>query len=401
MSNAALTAKAVDSLRPVPSKQVEHRDGKVRGLYLRVSPGGKKSWILMYRRKGRLRKYTFAPYPDLGLADARRRAREILHDVASGRDPAAERKADRSAETFQQLADLYLQKHAIRKRSASEDGRILKHDLLPHWGSWKAKDVTRRDVRELVATVAQRAPIMANRVLALARKMFNFGISEDLVETNPCHGVAAPAPERQRDRVLTTDEIRRVWTAIGEEKPTAAAILKLRLLTGQRGGEVLTMRWADICFDTNMWTIPAERAKNGRSHRVPLTWQSVEILESLRNSHEDLECLWVFPTPWHGGKRPIGHIQKAIERIRRKTGVEFRGHDLRRTAASLMTGAGIARLTVTKLLNHSEQSVTAIYDRHSYDDEKRRALEIWDRKLASIAAESTDLGRTLRFQATG
>lgn len=400
MPKADLNAKLVESLRPVPGKQIDHLDGNVRGLALRVSPGGKKAWILLYRRKGRLRRFTFAPYPDLGLADARQRARDILHDVASGKDPAAERQAERRAETFKEIADVYLKKHAVKKRSGDEDARIINRELLPHWGSWKAVDITRRDVRNLLEEIADRpAPIMANRTLALVRKMFNFAIGRDFLESNPCQAVPRLGEEKKRERVLTQDEIRKLWNAIDEEKPMVAAILKIRLLTAQRGGEVLTMQWNDIDFDTAWWTIPAERAKNGRSHRVPLTTQAVEILESLAPTARKTKSLWVFPSPWHDGAKPIGHIQKAIERLRAKTGVDFRGHDLRRTAASLMTGAGVPRLSVTKLLNHCEQSVTAIYDRHSYDKEKQEALAIWDRELATITAQAPRKSRTLRFRA--
>jgi integrase len=165
------------------------------------------------------------------------------------------------------------------------------------------------------------------------------------------------------------------------------------LLTAQRRGEVLSLRWQDI--DGTWWTIPAEFAKNGRSHRVPLSPEAVAILARLR---EGAEGPWVFPSPTADG--PIENPQKAVQRLRTCANVRnLRLHDLRRTAASHMTGMGISRLTVQKLLNHAERDVTAVYDRHSYDPEKRTALEAWDRRLAEIVsgerhgAEVVPLGR--------
>ncbi|MGE0447652.1 MAG: tyrosine-type recombinase/integrase [Vicinamibacterales bacterium] len=224
---------------------------------------------------------------------------------------------------------------------------------------------------------------MANRTLALVRKMFNFAIERDWVEHNPCHMLKRAAPERQRDRVLTEDEIRAVWTAAGEEQPIIRALFRLRLLTAQRGGELHGASWAEIDLKTGWWTIPAERSKNRLAHRVPLSPPAVKVLKELQKDAE--ESPWVFPSTRKAGPH-INHAQKAIERIVRRSGVEFRGHDLRRTAASLMVGAGVPRLVVSKILNHVETGVTAVYDRHSYDLEKRAALEFWARRLEAIVA---------------
>ena len=188
--------------------------------------------------------------------------------------------------------------------------------------------------------------------------------------------------ENQRDRVLTESEIRIVWRAIEVERPLVAAIIKLRLVTAQRGGEVMSMRWSDIDAATGWWTIPAERAKNGLSHRVPLSSLAAEILEAVRPLGNGSP--WVFPSQRKG--RHLEQLVQAAHRIRNRSKVDFTAHDLRRTAASLMTGMGISRLTVSKILNHVERGVTATYDRHSYDNEKRQALETWATRLQGIVA---------------
>ena len=142
------------------------------------------------------------------------------------------------------------------------------------------------------------------------------------------------------------------------------------------------MRWADIDLDSGWWTIPANMAKNNLSHRVPLSSLALEILSKLHAKSDDDEQ-WVFPSPTRKNQ-PITNMQKAAKRIRDKSKVNFVLHDLRRTAASIMTGMGIPRLVVSKILNHVESGVTKVYDRHSYDKEKRQALESWSRELQVI-----------------
>jgi integrase len=163
-----------------------------------------------------------------------------------------------------------------------------------------------------------------------------------------------------------------------------AASFKLRLLTAQRGVEVLTMRWADL--DGDWWTIPGDVAKNGSSHRVPLSKPAQAILAELRDAADGSR--WVFPSPKVAGK-PIVNVQKAADRLVELAGVEFVPHDLRRTAASHMTSMGVPRLVVSKILNHVERGVTAVYDRHSYDEEKREALASWGDRVQQITFAST------------
>lgn len=226
------------------------------------------------------------------------------------------------------------------------------------------------------------APIMANRTKALVSKIFNFGIGRGLVDDNPSLGLPQPAKARQRDRVLSEKEIQRLWRVLDKQGSAMAASFKLRLLTAQRGVEILTMRWANIHGD--WWTIPADVAKNGLSHRVPLSKPAQEILAERREAADGSQ--WVFPSPKVPGK-PIAHVQKAGDRLTELSGVKFVPHDLRRTAASHMTSLGIPRLVVSKILNHVEQGVTAVYDRHSYDDEKREALAKWGDRLQQVLVE--------------
>ena len=397
MPRKHLTARAVASIKPDPSRQVDYWDTKLPRFGLRVSPGGRKSWIVFYRHNGRPRRLTLGACRHMKLADARVKANEALRTLEKGTDPAAVKVQERRAETFAELAREYVERHAKHKRSGREDIRLLygsphkkKTGKRPHeplvmrWGAMKVKEITRRDVRAVLEEIADRAPIMANRTLAVIRKMFNFAIERDWLESNPCQMIKRLAPERQRERVLSEGEIRRVWAALNQEHSTIAALFRLRLLTAQRGGEVHGAAWAEMDLPSGWWTIPSERSKNRLAHRVPLSPQAVRILKALK-AEAKKDATWVFPSTRKTGPH-INHAQKAIERIVERSGVEFRGHDLRRTAASLMVGAGVPRLVVSKILNHVESGVTAVYDRHSYDQEKRAALDFWGRRVEAIVS---------------
>ena len=162
---------------------------------------------------------------------------------------------------------------------------MLKSEVLASWRHMPVGELRRRDVRELVEAIAERgAPILANRVLALVRKMLNFAVEREWLDANPASGVRRPAPEHRRDRVLTNEEIRTLWTQLDNEAPATAAAFRLRLITAQRGGEVRNMRWADVDLQSSIWTIPGEHAKNGLPHRVPLTAPALTVLSALQET---------------------------------------------------------------------------------------------------------------------
>jgi integrase len=238
----------------------------------------------MYRIHGRLRRLTLGTHPALSLADARSKALETKHAVAQGEDPATQKQQARHAPLFADITEQYLEKHArVHKKSWRDDARLLCKEVLPSWGKRQAIDITRRDIIFLLDGIAERgAPIQANRVLALVRKVFNWAISRDLLEHNPCIQVEPPGKEHQRDRVLSGDEIRAVWDAFCQLDSVLEAYFKLRLLTAQRRGEVRTMRWVDVDLETGWWTIPAFITKNGLAHRVPLSHPVLDILQTLQ-----------------------------------------------------------------------------------------------------------------------
>jgi integrase len=387
-----LTDRSIAALKPKTKRFEVWEDGRT-GLGVRVSPVGRKSWVYMYRFDGKPRRMTLGTYPAVGLAEAHVKHAKAKADLQKGVDPGAkeiERKAtERTAETVAELVETYLEKWARpRKRSAAEDERTLKKEVLPLWGHRKAKDIKRRDVIALLDEIVNRgSPIQANRTLAVIRRMYNFAISRDILDATPVAMVKAPAKESQRDRVLTTNETRIFWKGL-DEAPMTDGIklaLKLQLVTAQRKGEVVGAALEEFDLEDNVWTIPAVRSKNGQAHRVPLSPLALELIRQARFQGGDTP--WLFPSPTADGPILARSINRAVYKTLPGIGLEnVTPHDLRRTAASGMTALGIPRLTVSKILNHVEKGVTAVYDRHSYDAEKRHALEAWASRLEEIVS---------------
>jgi integrase len=263
---------------------------------------------------------------------------------------------------------------------------------------------------------------MANRVLALVRRMLNFAVDHDWIEANPAARVKRPSPEVSRERVLTDEEIRRFWSVLSRFPTTAeraapgrnrargtkeaplcpvspalAALLKVRLLTAQRGGEVARMRWRDLDLDAGWWTIPGTDTKNGEPHRVPLVMEAIAIIKAREKAQEKEQEKDDDPKEFvfvGFGTSVLDRAKKAPSAIARVLDLDFRGHDLRRTAATRMAAAGVPRDHIARVLNHVEGGAraTRVYDRHSYDREKRIALEVWARSLTDILENKPSAG---------
>ncbi len=384
------TDRTIAALKP-KAERYEVWEGGRTGFGVRVSPKGRKSWIYMYRFDGKARRMGLGTYPAISLASAHVKHAKAKELLEKGTDPGAQqverKRAERNAETVADLIEEYLEKWARpRKRSADEDERILRKDVLPAWGKRKAREITRRDVIKLLDEIVERgAPIQANKTLAVVRKMYNFAISRDIVDTTPVAMVRAPAKENQRDRVLSAAEIRTLWRGLDNAPMSGGSklTLKLQLATAQRKGEIVGAVLSEFDFEEAVWTIPAERSKNGQSHRVPLSALALGLIQEARELTG--ESPWLFPSPGGNGPvtpRSISHgLRKSLPTIDVEN---MTPHDLRRTAASFMTSLGISRLTVGKILNHVETGVTAVYDRHSYDAEKRHALDAWAAHLEGI-----------------
>lgn len=379
-----LTKRLVDATKP-EEKELFVWDEELRGFGLRVRPSGRRYYFVQYRNTyGRTRRLSLGQHGKLTPEAARNLAKKHLLAVCGGADPAAERQERRKSTRFGELADEYLQRHAkVRKRTWRQDQYMLDKDVLPYWEHRSLLEIRRTDVNAILDRIVDRgAHIKANRVLRLLSKIFNFGLSRGLVEWNPAHKIEPPGVERSRRRFLSPDEIRAFWRVLEEDGSLMARSFQLRLLTAQRGREVMTMRWQDLRGP--WWTIPPEFTKNGQPHEVYLSEQTAEILGRIEQS-----AVWVFP----GRRDPVkamANCGKAIDRLREQAGLaHFTAHDLRRTVATHMARLGVPRLVIGKTLNHLsvDHGVSAIYDRHDYRPEKADALRTWGWYVESLVTD--------------
>lgn len=426
MPTVHLTAQTVKGLSAGPTGRTDYFDTDVRGFGLRVTASGIKSWIYLYRLGGRARRYTIGRYPDLSLADARDLAKDARTNVARGIDPSAAKVEMRHAETFGELAEQYLRDYAKkRKKTWQDDERIIQREL-GRWRHVKARDLKRRDVIALLQQIADRpAPIRANRIQAVIRKIFNWALGRDLVEYNPCAGVVPFGKEKRRTRVLTDEEIVKFWRACefyGQPVIgcSAARIFQLALLTAQRGQEVRHLRWQDLDLRAAWWTVPAEFTKTGVATRVPLNRPALRILRELearaQTRHAEINAgrdrkgwtpkpmsVWVFPqrrrgkTQVEGEDLPVQWTQNQFRKIWRAAETKhFTRHDLRRTAATKIPIDGpqeARRFIIKRILNHADSEVTAVYDLYAYDTEKKRALDAWGKLLERMVAKGSKNAR--------
>lgn len=395
------------------SKPRDIREKSGNGFGMTIFPSGEKSFIYIYHFEGRKRRMTLGKYPFCSLAEARRLHREALEMLEKGKDPAFEKhqsqKTQQNALTTAELIEEYIRLWAKpRKRSWQEDERCLNKDVKPAFGSIKAKDVTRRDIILMLDTIKNRgAPIAANRTLACVRRMFNFAVERDIIEVSPCAAIKAVAKENRRDRVLTLEEIKTIWEALSyDDTPTDLHIVKMatetrlaikfQLVTAQRKGEVLGAEWSEIDLVHGWWTIPADKAKNGNAHRIPLSSLALQLLHDIKCINPNTKYL--FPAQ-HNDKPMAGtSIDHAIRRSHFEGVDPWTPHDLRRSAASHMTSMGISRLIISKILNHTDSTVTAVYDRYEYENEKQHALNTWAQRLEILIDETDEINRVISIK---
>jgi integrase len=410
----ALTPKRIENAEATSARQ-EIPDGLLVGLYLVVQPSGAKSFAVRYRCAGQPRKLTLGAFPALNLEAARDIGRKALRAAAEGKDPASEKQAAKgdakraAAEEIRGQLDLYenvarefIERHAMKSNRAStwrETGRILGlrpspddpsilvdvgGDVMSAWKGRKIQEITKRDVITLLDVVNDRgSPIMANRVLAAVRKLFNWCVARDVIQVSPCTLVTPPAPERSRDRILNDDELRMVWNAADGDGWPFGPLVKMLVLTGQRLAEVGGMRWDEVDLENKLWTLPAERVKNGERHEVPLSDAAIAVLSALPRIKTTKG--FVFTTrrdaAVSGFSRAKDRLDAAIETASHDAKVgHWTFHDLRRTMASGMARIGIQLPVIEKVLNHSSGSfrgIVGVYQRHSYAEEKRQALDAW------------------------
>ncbi|AJE47168.1 tyrosine-type recombinase/integrase [Celeribacter indicus] len=397
-----LTAQSVAKIKPADKRQ-QISDDNCPGLNLIVQPSGKKGWAVRYRIGDTHRRMTLGAYPILSLAEARQRAREVFAAAAEGRDPAEEVRAAKASkpeddrDKVSSLLTQYAKRHLKSLKSGATVKRELDRFVGAEWGDRDIHSITKRDVIDLLDEIADSGrTVTANRVRAYLSKFLNWCVERDILPMSPATGVKLVAKEKSRDRVLSDDEVCWFWQACDDLGFPWGPVGQVLLLTGQRLGEVVGMSDSELMGD--LWHMDAGRTKNGRAHDVPLSKPVRDILAGVeRTADEKGRVQFIFTTtgetPLSGFNKGRNHIAGRMAAIASKEAGEavtiphWTFHDLRRTAATGMARLGIAVRVTEAVLNHVSGTgggIVAVYQRHDYADEKRRALGAWAGLVAEI-----------------
>lgn len=371
----ALSAKAIEAFKP-QMKRYEVHDLLCPGFSLRVFPTGRKVFTVKYRYGLKQRRLPLGVYPRLSLVQARDKALEALRLVDEGIDPAARRR--QLGMNVEAICGDFIRQYARpRNRSAPEAERILKREFVSVHGQRDIREIKRHDIIELMDGAIERgASYQANRIHAHLRKLFNWCMERGIIETSPVAGTKPPTREQPRDRVLTDDEIRALLRICAKEPYPFGQFVPLLLATAQRRGEVSQMKWSQVDLDAKQWVIPAELAKNGKPHTVPLNDFALRLLAAIPRFEGG--CDWVFSTT---RRSPISGFSKALRFIHEQSETSgWRFHDLRRTAATGMARLDVLPHVVEKTLNHTTgivSGIAAVYNLFQYQAERREALDKW------------------------
>jgi integrase len=308
--------------------------------------------------------------------------------VAEGHDPAKQRadaRAPKPERSMAALIERFLKANA-RKRTENEMRRRLEKHVVPVLGDRAIDTVTKPEIADLCDAI--EAPVMANRTFETLRLFFNWAIGRGLIDVSPMAGLKKPNPdhEQARKRVLSDDELRKLWKATGEIGEPFGPLVRLLVLTGQRRGEVAGMMDSEIVGD--LWTIPGDRVKNGHDHTVPLTALVLaELAKVTRIGDKGL----IFTTT---GTRPVSGWGRVKDRLDRLVGFDdWRIHDLRRTVATGLQRLGVPLQVTEAVLNHTSgtrDGIVGVYQTYDYHDEKADALRAWSHYVEWIVTDDLD-----------
>lgn len=397
MPKKKLTHQFIKALNP-PEKPIAYYDTNESGLTLRLSRAGTKNFCYRYQFNGKFRRYTIGTFPAKSLSYARGKVQTLKGKVNDGIDPQAEkekRKHKPDPQTFKELAEEFKSKYlpTLRESTQTEYRRIIDRELIPAFGDTAIGNITKNQIMSLLDDKAynQSSPTMANRIRARLSKIYNFAIQRSLAESNPVSATATyKKGNTKRDRYYSESEIQELWSCFEDWPEPTQSVLKMLLVCGQRKTETMKMKWSDI--RDHVWTIPAEIAKNGQPHDVPLSDMALQIIEEIRPLTGETDFVFCSPKE---DNAPMKWLSRARVTIQKHSDVpDFRPHDLRRTFATYSAKLGIDRTVLGKVLNHKglagDSQVTAIYDRHSYMKEKRQAMNRWSHHLQKIIEDKTE-----------
>jgi integrase len=402
-----LTDKVVQRLR-LPERGVKvHYDAPsanpkhvyVAGFGVRLSAGGTRSFLLRYRSKTTRQEHvhTIGQFPVWSVDAARGEARGLRYRIDKGGDPQGERQQDRAQPTVADLCDRFIREHLPRRRPSTQGGYLGAVDgiIRPTLGRKLVAAVDHGDIEKLHRKLAEHAPYRANRVAAVASKMFSLAVRWRMRPDNPCKGIER-MPEAKRKRYLTGDELARLIRALANHSDQQVAnVFRLLLLTGARRGEVLSARWEQFDFTRNVWIKQAATTKQKSEHEVPVGDAALVLLKSMRKTAPE-DVAYLFPS--HGSTGHLTEVKKAWAAVCKRAGITgLRIHDLRHSFASQLVSQGASLPLIGALLGHSNPITTHRYA-HLFDDPQREAVNKVGSMMAGLVAKPPTKGKRKRLQ---
>lgn len=390
-------------------------DSEVDRFFLRVTDKGAKSFILYTRFPGASApsRRALGEWPKLSLHDARTKAKEWLALIGQGIDPKTLEQASKTEQqeqqrnTFQAVCEEWLKRDQADKRSKPQTEYRMKKYVYPDWSKKPIGTITKRDYLALLEGIADRgAATTALRIQKHLNRLFKWAAQRDIVTTNPTRDVPLVAKENTRDRVLSDEELRLVWLAAGKVDATFGRIVRLLILTGARKMEIAGLRWSELDADRTTITLEGERTKNGAPHIIPLTDPAREVLRRCLRLKDQAgrPVPHIFTT---AAGKPLSNFDRSLKILKAKADAireeEAEGaklepadhwtiHDLRRTVATGLQRLG-TRLEVTEaVLGHvsgSRGGIVGVYQRHTYAEEKRAALEAWSEHVERLSEKKS------------
>lgn len=407
MATGKITKRTVDALQ-AGARDLFLWDDEVSGFGVKVTPAGRRVYVLQYRLGGRgssVKRFTIGQHGVYTPDQARTEARRLAALVTQGVDPSGAKQ-----ERNRQAVDLAFPKYAERflslyvrdnwKASYASAESILRLHVTPLLKSKSLPTIRRADLVAVLDGIPQSQPALRKLVFAVMRRLFKWAVSRGDIALSPVDGMEAPTGAPSRDRVLTDDELRLAWQASEGLGYPFGPFYRLLIATAQRREEVAGLAWDELDRAASLWTLPASRAKNGAVHLVHLSPLAMALLDDLAALAGCEAGKWpvrgfVFTTTGKtavsGYSRGKSRLDVAIAELAKAPVLAWRVHDLRRTAATAMQRLGIRFEVVEAVLNHvsgSKSGVAGIYQRHDWRDEKRAALNAWSAFVSDLLKPS-------------
>jgi integrase len=380
-----LTKSAIDGL-PVQAKDTLYWDAGLPGFGVKVTPKGRKVFLVMYRLAGagsRLRKYTIGPYGRITLPMARAQAQKIFAARLDGRDPAEEKKQSRRRLVVDRIDDLvetFIQEHVSQLTTNRRISSLLRRDVVACWGTKSIHEIKKRDVSDLVSLIAQRNAVASHRMLKTLKTFFRWCEGRAVIDFAPAEGISSNYREVRRDRVLTDNELAAIILAARQTPSPYGGIVEFLALTGQRREEVAQLKWDELDEKTRSWSIPGSRTKNKKAHIVHLPEPAWKVIQRCPPTGP-----YVFGTSRGKNFQTFGESKRTLDKRCGVTG--WRLHDFRRTIVSRMARLGVPPHVADKILNHQAgtiSGVAAVYQRHDFLLERKEALDRWNTHVSQI-----------------